>query len=310
MKNTVQVFAPASIANLSCGFDVLGLCLEGVGDTMSFQRTSDSGIQIINKNNSSLPTDPKQNVAGVAAQALLDAHPIAGGVLIEIEKGILPGSGIGSSAASAVGAVVGINQLLENPLPKQDLLPFALAGEAMASKDAHADNIAPALLGGIILVRSVYPMDLVKLPVPKDLFAVVLHPQIELKTAEARALLGDQVLLKNAIQQWANVGALVHALHTDDESLMARSLQDVIAEPLRKKLIPEFDRIQKIALQEGALGCGISGAGPSIFSLVKGAEKSQNIAHALSHFCNQMGMEHQLYTSPINKNGVEIISSK
>lgn len=306
----VEVFAPASVANLSCGFDVLGLCLEGVGDRMRFTQTEEKGIRIVHTSPSDLPTDPTKNVAGVAAQALLKDYPLSGGICIEIDKGILPGSGIGSSAASAVGAVVGVNALLEKPLAKEDLLPYALAGEAIASQAKHADNIAPALLGGMILVRSVEPMDVLKLPCPKELFIVVLHPQIELKTAEARALLGENVLLKNAIQQWANVGALVHALHTQDDDLLARSLQDVVAEPVRKKLIPGYDPIKASAMDNGALGCGISGAGPSIFALVKGKEKGEQVAKAMANNCTQLGINHKVHLSAINSRGAEIINPK
>jgi len=306
----VEVFAPASVANLSCGFDVLGLCLEGVGDRMRFTQTEEKGIRIVHTSPSDLPTDPTKNVAGVAAQALLKDYPLSGGICIEIDKGILPGSGIGSSAASAVGAVVGVNALLEKPLAKEDLLPYALAGEAIASQAKHADNIAPALMGGMILVRSVEPMDVLKLPCPKELFVVVLHPQIELKTAEARALLGENVLLKNAIQQWANVGALVHALHTQDDELLAQSLQDVVAEPVRKKLIPGYDPIKASAMDNGALGCGISGAGPSIFALVKGKEKGEQVAKAMANNCTQLDINHKVYLSAINSRGAEITNPK
>ena len=267
--NEIKLFCPATIANISCGFDVLGLCLETVGDEMIIRKSDVKGIKITKIVGEELPLETSKNVAGVAALALLDAIDYKFGFEIEIYKNIKPGSGIGSSAASAAGAVFGINELLGKPFTRKELVEFAMKGEAIASGSEHADNVAPAILGGITLVRSSAPLDIIKIESPSELYATVIHPQIELKTSEMRAVLQPMIPLKSAILQWGNLGGLIAGFYTSDYELIGRSLHDEIVEPLRGPFIPKFDVIKKTALENGALGSGISGSGPSIFMLSK-----------------------------------------
>ena len=301
--NSISVFAPASVANVSCGFDILGFCLNDVGDRFHIKRTNEPGLRFTSIIGQDLPTDPKKNVAGIAALALLDDYPTEVGFDITLKKGIKPGSGIGSSSASAVGVVHALNELLQLGLSKKQLLPYAMAGESYASGAAHADNIAPALLGGFTLVRSVEPMDVIQLPVPKDLCVAVIHPQIELKTAEARAVLSPTVNFKDSIYQSANLGALVSGLYTSDYELIKRSLVDVLVEPKRAPLIPHFETVKKEALTHGALGAGISGAGPSIFALTKGLDSAKQVAQAMGAVFSNTNIPYDIIASAINTEG-------
>ena len=214
--NRIKIFAPASVANVSCGFDVLGFCLDPIGDSMHVSKVNSPGVSIGTVTGQKLPMDPKKNVASVAVQALLDAHPAESGFRIDIDKRIKPGSGIGSSAASAAGAVFAVNELMGKPFSRKELVQFALVGEALASGAAHADNLAPVLLGGFTLVRSNATLDIIKLPTPPELIATVIHPKIELKTIHSRAILKNEIPLKKAVEQWGNLGAFVSALYTND----------------------------------------------------------------------------------------------
>jgi len=305
----IHLFCPATIANLSCGFDVLGLCLQSVGDDMVVRVSAVPGIQIKTITGADLPTDPEKNVAGVAALALLKAlNDPTLGFEIDIHKKIKAGSGIGSSAASSAGAVFGINYLLGEPFSRTQLVDFAMEGEKAATGNRHADNVAPALLGGITLVRATDPLDIVSIPAPEGLTAVVVHPQIEVKTADARALLPKEVPLATAVKQWGNVGALVAALYCTDFELLGRSLTDVIVEPHRKKLIPDFDRITELMKANGALGAGISGSGPSIFALCKNAEIAQNLVKLLTlDRPNWQVTDADIHWSGVNNEGVREI---
>jgi homoserine kinase len=267
--NEIKLFSPATVANVSCGFDVLGFCLDSIGDEMVIRKTEEKGVRITKIEGYDLPFEVEKNVAGVSALAMYKAANPDCGFEIEIYKHIKPGSGVGSSSASAVGSVYGMNVLLGNPYSKTELTAFAMKGEAVASQSEHADNIAPALFGGFTLVKSLDPLEILQIPTPSDLFAVVIHPQIEIKTADARKILPETIALKNAITQWSNVGSLIHGLHTNDYDLISRSLEDVVVEPFRSQLIPGFETIKKAALGNGALGTGISGSGPSVFSLCK-----------------------------------------
>ncbi len=306
-QNSIKIFSPATVANVSCGFDVLGFCLETIGDEMIITKTDKKGIHITKIEGFDLPFEAENNVAGVSALALIaDAKPDFG-FDIEIYKNIKPGSGIGSSSASAAGSVFGINQLLGNPYNKTQLTNFAMKGEALASKCEHADNIAPAIFGGFTLVKSCNPLEVLQLPTPPDLYAVIIHPQIEIKTAEAREILPETVPLKNAITQWSNVGSLVHALHTNDYDLLSRSLIDVIVEPYRSKLIPHFNDVRLQAIKHGALGCGISGSGPSIFSLCRGNEIAQNVAKGVEEVYKPSGISFEVYVSKVNIEGIKIL---
>ena len=305
--NEIKIFCPATIANISCGFDVLGLCLETVGDEMIIRKSDVKGIKITKIVGEELPLETSKNVAGVAALALLDAIDYKFGFEIEIYKNIKPGSGIGSSAASAAGAVFGINELLGKPFKRKELVEFAMKGEAIASGSEHADNVAPAILGGITLVRSSAPLDIIKIESPSELYATVIHPQIELKTSEMRAVLQPMIPLKSAILQWGNLGGLIAGFYTSDYELIGRSLHDEIVEPLRGPFIPKFDVIKKTALENGALGSGISGSGPSIFALSKGIETANRIAKAMFIVYEDMNMPFEIHVSKVNPEGVKII---
>jgi homoserine kinase len=305
--NEIKVFCPATIANLNCGFDVMGLCLEGIGDEMVLRKVAEKGIKITKITGAELPYQTKKNVAGVAGLALLNSVDIDFGFEIEIHKKIKAGSGIGSSSASAAGAVFGINELLGKPFTKHQLVDFAMKGEAIASGCEHADNVAPCLLGGFTLIRGYNPLDVIKIESPSELFAVVLHPHIEVKTADARAVLQPMIPLKNAIIQCGNLGGLIAGLYTNDYELIGRSLHDVIIEPMRKHLIPNFDEVKNAAIQNGALGAGISGAGPSIFALCKGENSAQKIASAMQEHFKNTKIAFDIHISKINDVGTKII---
>jgi homoserine kinase len=305
--NEIKIFCPATIANLSCGFDVLGLCLETIGDEMILRKVSEKGIRITKITGADLPLETEKNVAGVAALALLNSINSEFGFEIEIHKKIKAGSGIGSSSASAAGAVFGINELLGKPFSKHELVEFAMKGEVVASGCEHADNVAPCLLGGFTLVRGYEPLDVIRIESPEELFAVVLHPQIEVKTADSRAVLQPMISLKSAITQWGNVGGLIAGLYTKDYELIGRSLQDVVVEPLRKHLIPNFDEVKFTAMHHGALGAGISGAGPSIFALCKGLAVAEKVAYAMTEEYLNTGIPADIHISKINPIGVSII---
>ena len=303
----IEVFCPGSVANISCGFDVLGFCLEPVGDLMKVTKTDKPGITIGSIKGQDLPKDPLKNVASVAAMALLEAHPSSFGFQIDIDKRIKPGSGIGSSAASAAGAVFAINELLGKPYSRNELVQYAMAGEALASGAAHADNLAPVLLGGFTLVRSNQSLDIIKLPSPPELVATVIHPKIELKTIHSRAILKNTVPLDKAIQQWGNLGAFVSALYTNDYDLLSRSMKDKVIEPYRAMLIPQFHEVKVAALHAGALGSGISGSGPSIYALSKGMDIAKQVGEAMKKQFDDLELEYEVHLSKINNEGIKIV---
>ena len=306
--NEIKIFSPATVANVACGFDVLGFCLNSVGDEMVIRKTSQKGIRITKIEGFDLPYEPTKNVAGVSALAMYEALNPDCGFEIEIYKNIKPGSGIGSSAASAVGSVFGMNELIGRPLNNTQLTEFAMKGEALASQCEHADNLAPAIFGGFTLVKSVDPLEILQIPTPNDLYATIIHPQIEIKTSEARAILPSKVELKDAITQWANVGSLIHALHTSDYKLIKSALQDVIVEPYRSQLIPHFDVVKKAALQTGALGCAISGSGPSIFALSKGKDTANKVKQAMTNVYDKTDIDFEIHVSEINTEGIKILN--
>jgi len=305
---SIKIFCPATIANLSCGFDVLGLCLYMFANKMVITKSNDKGVRITKIHGADLPLETAKNVAGVAAMAMLNEWETDFGFDIEIFKHIKAGSGIGSSAASAAGAVFGINELLGKPFERKDLVKFAMQGEKLASGSAHADNVAPALLGGFTLVRSYNPLDIIRIDSPDELFATVIHPQIELRTSDARSVLKQNVSLKSAIMQWGNVGGLIAGLYTNDYELIGRSLHDDIIEPLRSILIPSFDEVKNAAIRNGALGSGISGSGPSVFALSRGKEIADNVAKAMSQVYDEMDLPYEIHVSKINPEGMKIIS--
>ncbi|NCO64014.1 MAG: homoserine kinase [Flavobacteriales bacterium] len=306
--NEIKIFSPATVANVSCGFDVLGFCLDSVGDEMIIRKTDKKGIYITKIKGFDLPFEPELNVAGVSALTMYKAAKPNCGFEIEIYKKIKPGSGIGSSAASAVGSVFGMNELLGKPFNKTELTAFAIKGEALASKCEHADNLAPAMFGGFTLVKSLSPLQILEIPSPDDLYATIIHPQIEIKTSEARAILPKNIPLSDAITQWANFGSLIHALHTSNFALIESSLHDAIVEPYRSQLIPYFIEVKQAALQAGALGAGISGSGPSIFTLSKGIETAINVEQAMRKVYSKTAINFDIHISKINKQGIKILS--
>ena len=307
--NGVRLFSPATISNLSCGFDVLGLCLETIGDYMEIIKSKRKGIYITSIIGEKIPYNVKKNVAGVASEALIDSLNPDFGFEIKIDKKIKPGSGIGSSAASSVGAVVGINHLLGNPFKLKELIPYALEGEKLACGSKHADNVAPAILGGITLVRSTKPIDIIKLPIPENLKAVIIHPKIEIKTADARKVLDKSIPLEKASQYWANLGAFVSSLYENNYELMKKSIVDNIIEPKRSQLIPMFDSLKQIANDNDSIGCGISGSGPSVFSLANGLKTAKIINNSFKKIYEETGIPFKTYVSDINKSGVKILST-
>lgn len=305
--NEIKIFSPATVANVACGFDVLGFCLDSVGDEMVIRKIDKKGIFISHIEGFDLPYETEKNVAGVSALAMYNAIDVDFGFEIEIYKNIKPGSGIGSSAASAVGSVFGMNELLGRPFNKTQLTGFAIKGEALASKCEHADNLAPALFGGFTLVKSVSPLQILEIPCPNDLYATIIHPQIEIKTSESRAVLPKEVSLANAIEQWSNLGSLVHALHSSNYDLIKESLHDVIIEPHRSKLIPHYSEVKNKVLQAGALGACISGSGPSIFTLNKGQDTANHVALAMKQVYSKTNIDFDIHISKINTQGVKII---
>ena len=304
----IKVFCPATIANVSCGFDVLGLALDSVGDAMTVRKIPEKGIRISKIMGQDLPLEAEKNVAGVAGLALLDKSDYEGGFEIEIDKRIKPGSGIGSSAASSTGAVWAMNELLGKSFSKLELVEFAMQGEKLASDVAHADNVAPAIYGGFTLVRSYEPLDIVPIPTPSELYATVIHPQIEIKTSDSRKILKTTISMQQGIRQWGNLGGLIAGLFQNDYDLISRSLEDHIVEPIRTILIPAFDDIKANAHSAGALGSGVSGSGPSIFALSKGETIAQQVAASMKETYQNIGIDFDIHISKINSQGVKKIT--
>jgi homoserine kinase len=310
--DSVTAFAPATVSNVACGFDVLGFALDSPGDEVTARFAGDGapGVTIddITGDGGRLPRDAAKNTAGVAAQALLDSRGERRGVALTIRKGLPLASGLGGSAASAVAAAVAVDALIGARSPLDALLACALMGEHFGAGSAHADNIAPSLYGGFVLVRRPDPPDVIRLPVPNGLTAVVVHPDLEIETAKARALLGETVPLGDAIRQWANLGALVDGLHRGDFALIARSLEDTIAEPRRAPLVPGLAAIKKAAADAGALGCSLSGSGPSLFALCQDAQIARRVAAAMTEAVKTaIGGEPQTYVSAIGQKGARVI---
>lgn len=309
--DSLRIFCPASIANLSCGFDILGLCLDSIGDEMIFKKHKKKGIRIIKIfGEKNLPLDVKKNVAGTAALSLYNIQNVEFGIEIEIYKKIKVGSGIGSSSASAAGAVFGVNQLLGDLFSRKELINFAMKGEKIASGTIHADNVAPVLLGGCTLVQSYTPiLNIIQIPVPKNLYSIVLHPHIKIHTSDARKILKNKVLLDDVIKQTANVGSLISGFYTSNYQLISNSLQDYLIEPIRNILIPKFDELMYSAKQVGGLGGGISGSGPSVFILTEGIEIAQKIKLKWRVLYHKLNIKFDIYISKINLDGIKILNS-
>ncbi len=299
----ITIHSPGTVANLVCGFDVLGLCLTEPYDIMTVRLLDKKEVIIRTTDNYPLPTDPAMNTAGAPLLEMIAGMKEEIGFEVVITKQIKPGSGIGSSAASAAGAVVAANELLGNIFSKEELVRLAMFGEKVASGVKHADNIAPCIYGGVTLIRSIFPLDIVPIPTPV-LFVTVVHPQIEVRTSDARQILRKEVLLKDAIRQWGNIAGLVAGLMKNDYDLIGRSLEDVIIEPVRSILIPGFHEIKKMCRAVGAIGGGISGSGPSVFMLSSKRETACAVEEVMKSVYDRIGLNYFTYVTTINQQGV------
>ena len=309
--NSIRVFAPATVSNVSCGFDVLGFAMEGPGDEVQLTLTSDHEIKIkaIHPASVKLPMSVEKNTAGVAVNSFLSAIGSKQGVEIVLIKNLPLGSGMGSSGASAVAALVAINHLLGNPLSPMELIPHAMEAERIACGSAHADNVAPSILGGFVLVREYDPLDVISIPIKAKLWCTLVHPHIELKTEDSRKVLKTEIPLVDAVTQTGNIAALMIGLMKPDPSLISKSLQDVIAEPLRAQFIPGFDAIKKVATKCGALGCGISGSGPSIYALSETEEIARQVGDQIHLIFQRNKINSEEYVSAISDKGARIVNS-
>jgi len=304
----VKIIAPATVANLVCGFDVLGMALNDPQDEMILSLSDEPGIRIQHTDNYNLSELPAENVAGASLLALMEEYKKPVGFDLIIHKFIKPGSGLGSSAASSAGAVVAANHLLNNFFSKEDLVRFAMNGEKLASGVKHADNISPCIYGGVTLIRSIFPLDIISLDVPK-MFVTVVHPQIEVRTSDSRQILRKEIQLKDAIKQWGNIAGLVVGFMKKDYELIGRSLEDVIVEPVRSILIPGFDEVKIKCKEAGALGGGISGSGPSIFMMSKEKKIAEEVEKIMKSIFEKIGVDYKTYITDINTEGVKIIES-
>ncbi len=310
MNKTISVFAPATVSNIACGFDTFGFAIDGPGDVVKATiDMSFSGVKIlkISGDDGRLPLDVNKNTAGIAVQAFLNKIGSRAGVILEIENKMPFASGLGSSAASAAAAVTAVNFLLEKPLKSMELLPFVIESETSIGGTAHADNAAPSLLGGFVLVRYLEPADVLNLPVPTGLYYAVVHPQVEINTSESRQALPGNIPLKTAIKHWANTAATVHALHTNNLEMLSNSLQDFVAEPVRSKSIPHYDQVKKSAIKSGALACNISGSGPSIFAFCDSFDKAKKVSEKMKSIYDDDEIACTVYYGKIRKNGAEIV---
>ncbi|QII72250.1 homoserine kinase [Apibacter sp. B2966] len=310
-KDSVHVFAPATSANFICGYDILGLALNEPGDEVFLKRVDEPGIRItkITGDQGLLPIHPDKNTVSACVKMILDFLGKKNyGIEIELHKKMPIGSGLGSSAASTIAGLFAINQLLGEPLSKKELLPFALKGEELACGHGHADNVAPSLMGGITLIRSYQPLEVINLPVPTELCCSIIFPHVEVQTRAARQILKNKVELKDAVSQWGNIAGLITGLFTEDYNLLSRSLQDQLIEPTRSILIPEFEAMRRIAMECGALGFGISGSGPSVVAFTKGIETAKTITAKLKEHLKNHEIESNGYSSPINCKGATVLS--
>lgn len=302
---SIKVFAPATVANVVCGFDVLGFAVNEPGDELIMEMTDKPGVNIISieGDEGKLPLNPTKNTVSASVISLLQKinRPDVG-INIKLKKKMPMGSGLGSSAASAVAGLFAVNELLGKPLTKEQLLPFAMEGEALACGHGHADNVAPALFGGFTLIKSYEPLEVIALPVP-DLYCALLYPHVDVPTRDARQIIRSKVLLKDAVTQWGNIAGLISSLYTQDYDLLGRCMKDVIVEPIRSMLIPEFDHMKETAMNNGALGFGISGSGPTVFSLYKSKDDAEKVLLTLKKMLQAKRIESNIYLSKINKNG-------
>jgi homoserine kinase len=308
--NYIKAFAPATVANVACGFDIFGFALDQPGDTVELRKRDTPGIVIkdITGDEGRLPREAERNAVTVVMLKFLEHIGSRQGIEVTLHKNMPLGSGMGSSAASSVVGVFAINKLMGCPLTREQLLPFAMEGERIACGAAHADNVGPSLLGGFVVIRSYSPLDVFKITVPDELFCTLVHPDIEVNTKDARYILRNEVSLKNTISQMGNVAGLIAGLMQQDYDLVSRSMVDVIIEPVRSILIPEFDQVKQAALDSGALGCSISGAGPSMFALSRGRDTAQRVADAMCAAFGQVGISTKPYVTQINQEGPKVLA--
>lgn len=306
----LKIFAPATVANVSCGFDSMGFAVDAIGDEMTFTKTKEKGVKITKITGADLTYNVDENAASAVVKKILTETNADFGLELTIHKGFSPGSGLGSSAASAAGAAFGANQFLENKFSNLALTKFAMFGEEVACGTPIADNVSAAVYGGFVLVRSYEPLDIIKLPVPSKLRVVAIHPQIEVKTKDAREVLPSEISLKTATTQWANVGGLVSGLYTENYKTISNSLVDLVAEPARKSLIPHFDAVKNSAIKAGALGAGISGSGPTIYALCEGDATAKKVYDAIEATYKQTSIDFQMFISKVNNEGMKILDKK
>lgn len=306
----VKASAPATVANVSCGFDIFGFAVEAPADEVivTLTDTPEVTISAIVGDEGRLPLEASKNTAGVGVQAFLKKINSPSGAAIVLHKNLPLGSGMGSSAASSAAALVAINHLHGDPLTREELLPFAMEAERIACGSAHADNVAPSLLGGFVLIRGYAPLDVAKIPTPSELFCTLVHPHLELKTEDSRRVLKPTIPIKDAITQWGNIAGLVVGLMKPDYGLISRSLHDVVAEPIRSVLIPGFDSMKEEAIKAGALGCGISGSGPTIFMLSKDAATAQKVGDVIQQQFGKYQLKSDVFVSRINNEGAKILN--
>ncbi len=305
-KNTVHVFAPATVANMVCGFDILGFALHEPGDEVIMRRVDRPGVHLvtITGDDGRLPREAEKNTVSASVMTFLQYIGKTDlGVEIELHKHMPIGSGLGSSAASTVAGLFAINALCGNPLSRRELLPFTLKGEELACGHGHADNVAPALLGGVTLIRGYDPLDVISLPAPPELYASVVFPHVDVPTRDARQMIRAKVDLKDAVTQWGNIAGLVAGLFTHDYGLIGRSMQDVLIEPTRAILIPEFYEMRKLAMENGALGFGISGSGPSVCAFTENKDTAVRITAVIQAHLDDRGIGCNGYVSGINTEG-------
>jgi len=306
-NDIVKVFAPATVANVTCGFDILGFPLEDVGDKLTLKVTKEKQIRITKIEGFDLPYEASKNVAGVVIQKLVQDLGINFGFEVEIEKGVKPGSGVGSSAASAAAAAFAVNELAGKPLKIKELVKYAMEGEKLASGIPHADNVAPSLIGNFTLIRSYDPLDIIQLDSPADLFCTLIHPHIQINTADSRKILKKNISLELAIKQWGNVAGLITGINLSDYDLIGRSMNDVIIEPTRSILIPMFEKIKEASIRAGALGCGIAGSGPSVFAFSKGEKMAMAVKDIMNEIYRNIDVNFDLYVSKINPKGAKVL---
>ncbi len=307
---SIRASAPATVANVSCGFDIFGFAVEAPADEVVVTLTDTPGVVIkkIIGDGGRLPLEASRNTAGVGVEAFLKSVGSKYGAEIILHKNLPLGSGMGSSAASSAAALVAINALHDNPLTREQLLPFAMEAERIACGSAHADNVAPSLLGGFVLIRGYQPLDVTAIPTPSDLFCTLVHPHIELKTEDSRRVLKLTIPMRDAVIQWGNIAGLVAGLMKPDYGLISRSLFDVVAEPVRSVLIPGFDEVKAQAGKSGALGCGISGSGPTIFALSRERETAERTGANIREQFSRLGLDSDVYVSAINHTGARILT--